>query len=250
MYIIANATYANGKFMHIAFIDTNTDRSAFGLSHPKEWEKFRTLLAPIAPDWRYDDFYAPDGAFPDLSRGYDGIMISGSVASVNDPAPWVAQLMDAIRAAVEAGVPVFGACFGHQAIAKALGGAVTKNPQGWVLGRFETHNHTPAPWMNTAPGPMALHAAHKEQVSAPPPGAQILAGTDTVPNGHMALGRKVFSTQYHPELDHAFMMALFDEMEGEADTAVLNAARAGMEGPVDSAQMARWIVAFFEQAKA
>ena len=137
-----------------------------------------------------------------------------------------------------------------EAIAKALGGAVTKNPQGWVLGRFETHNHTPAPWMNTAPGPMALHAAHKEQVSAPPPGAQILAGTDTVPNGHMALGRKVFSTQYHPELDHAFMMALFDEMEGEADASVLNAARAGMEGPVDSAQMARWIVAFFEQAKA
>lgn len=235
--------------MHIAFLDTNTDRSDFGQSHPKECVKFRRLLTPYAPDWTYDDFYAPQGAFPEDLRGYDGVMISGSVASVNDPDPWVTQLMQVIREAVAADVPVFGACFGHQAIAKALGGTVSKNPQGWVLGRYETHNHTPAPWMGDTPGPMALNAAHKEQVMVPPPGATILAGTEAVPNGHMALGNRVFSTQYHPELDHDFMLELFDEMRGDADPEVLNLARAGMPGAIDSAQMARWIVAFFEQSK-
>ena len=235
--------------MHIAFLDTNTDRSPFGLSHPKECDKFRALLQPFAPDWTYDDYYAPDGAFPADLSAYDGVMISGSVASVNDPDPWVAQLLDTIRTAVAAQVPVFGACFGHQAIAKAMGGTVSANPQGWVLGRYETHNHAPAPWMDTAPGPMALHAAHKEQVTTPPEGFTILAGTEAVPNGHMAMGRGVFSTQYHPELDRDFMLELFGEMTEITTTAVLDKARSGMTGAVDGARMAQWVVAFFQQAK-
>ena len=235
--------------MHIAFLDTNTDRSAFGQSHPKECDKFRTLLQPFASDWTYDSFSAPDGAFPADLSAYDGVMISGSIASVNDPDAWVAQLLSTIRAAVDADVPVFGACFGHQAIAKALGGTVSANPQGWVLGRYETHNHTPAPWMKTPPGPMALHAAHKEQVTIPPVGATILAGTEAVPNGHMVLGRRVFSTQYHPELDSGFMLELFDEMAGSTAPTVLSDARAGMQGDVDDARMAQWVVAFFNQAK-
>ncbi|MCB1407058.1 MAG: type 1 glutamine amidotransferase [Rhodobacteraceae bacterium] len=234
--------------MHIALIDTNTDLSDFGQSHPSEVQKFRALLAPHAPDWRLTGFRAPDGALPPDITAFDGMMISGSIASVNDPDAWVGEVLDLVREAVARNVPVFGACFGHQAIAKALGGTVGYNPQGWVLGRYETHNHSPAPWMDHL-GPMALTAAHKEQVLVPPPGAAIHAGTEAVPNGHLSLGNTVFSTQYHPELDAPFMHGLFDVMEGSVDPDTLAQARAGMDGPLDSDQFARWIVAFFEQAQ-
>ena len=43
-----------------------------------------------------------------------------------------------IRRLVNEDRPLFGACFGHQAIAKALGGAVCDNPGPFVLGVVET----------------------------------------------------------------------------------------------------------------
>lgn len=233
--------------MHIAFLDTNTDRSAFGLSHPSECEKFRALLGGPAPDWRYSDFRVSEGQFPDDLAGYDGVMISGSIASVNDPDAWIARLLDGIRAAKAAEIPVFGACFGHQAIAKALGGEVGKNPQGWVLGPYETHTHAPAIWMDRG-GSMVLQAAHKEQVLRPPPGTRIHAGTEAVPIGHLSIGNRIFGTQYHPELDRDFMAGLFDEMADLVAPEVLDQARDRLSRDVDDARMARWIVAFFEQA--
>ena len=234
--------------MHIAFLDTNTDRSALATRHASEVMKFRTLLEPVAPDWQFHDFRVTEGAFPGALAGFDGVMISGSPASVNDPAPWVARLMDTIRQAVAAEVPVFGACFGHQAVAAALGGTVGYNPQGWVLGRVETVNHSPAPWMSGAKPAMALHAAHKEQVTALPPGARVLAGTDSVPHGHLALGARVFTTQYHPEITPDFMADLIEEMAPELAPELTKAARASLPGPLDDALMADWIARFFRHS--
>ena len=233
--------------MHIAVLDANTDQSDFGRRYPPEPEKFRQLLAPVAPDWTWSGHKLPDGEFPQTLDGIDGIIISGSIASVNDPDDWVARLMDLIRGAVAQGVPVFGACFGHQAVAKALGGMVGPNPQGWVLGRYETQMLAPAPWMADAPPVTALHAAHKEQVLTPPPGAVIHAGTADVPHGHMSVGPRVFSTHYHPELDTAFMQALLDEMAPTLPAETLATARASLYQAPDSARVARWIKAFFAQ---
>lgn len=233
--------------MHIAVLDANSDRSAFGLRQPPEVEKFRALMAPAAPGWRWSGFKLPDGVFPASLDGIDGVMISGSVSSVNDPDPWIGRLMDLIRAAVAADVPVFGACFGHQAIGKALGGRVGPNPDGWILGLYETRLHAPAPWMEGAAPTQCLHAAHKEQVLVPPPGATIHAGTATVPHGHMSNGARVFSTQYHPELDRPFMAALMDELDGSVEARVLDGARASLARDADSARMARWLARFFTE---
>lgn len=235
--------------MHIAILDTNTDDSDFGRSHPPEVDKFRALLAPVAPDWRFTGFKVSEGEFPDGMDMFDGFLVTGSVASVNDPAPWVGRLLTLIRDAHAREVPVFGACFGHQAVAKALGGEVGYNPQGWVLGRYETVNHNPAPWMVGATSVMALHAAHKEQVLVPPPGAEIHAGTEDVPHGHMSVGRRVFSTQYHPELSHDFMHGLLDFMADDLPPDVHDRSRSSLGGTVHDRQMATWIKAFFEQAQ-
>lgn len=235
--------------MHIAFLDTNIDRSALAARHASEVDKFRALMDPAAPGWRYANFRVTEGHFPEALAGFDGVMISGSPASVNDPTPWMARLEAVIREAVAAGVPVFGACLGHQAVAKALGGRVGRNPQGWVLGRIESRVDAPAPWMAGAGPRIALHAAHNEQVLALPPGAQVLGGTETTQYGHLAYGAGVFTTQYHPELTRAFMQDLIGEMSPSLDPAVARAARDSLSGPVGAAQMAGWIAAFFQQAR-
>lgn len=235
--------------MHIAVLDANTDRSAFAARHPRDDQKFRNLLAPLRPDWRISGFSVVDGVFPETLHGIDGIIISGSPASVNDPDPWIARLLDTIRGAVATGVPVFGACFGHQAVAAALGGTVGSNPHGWSLGTVAVANQSPAPWMTDAPDQTAHAAAHKEQVTRLPGGFRILGGRADVPVGLMALGTRVFSTQYHPELDTAFMDDLLGVMTRDAPAPVLAAARDTLATPMDIALMAGWIAQFFEQAQ-
>lgn len=116
--------------MHIAILMANTDESEFAQRHPKDGKKFARLIGPLRPDWRFTTIAVKDGEFPADLSGYDGFIITGSPASVHDEEPWVHRLMQVIRDIRAADLPLFGACFGHQAIAKALGGRVGKNPGG------------------------------------------------------------------------------------------------------------------------
>ncbi|MEZ4238098.1 MAG: endonuclease/exonuclease/phosphatase family protein [Myxococcota bacterium] len=68
--------------------------------------------------------------FDTLARGeadLRGIVVLGSGASVHDPTPWVRTLAGWLEPRVRAGVPVLGLCFGHQLLARVLGGEV-----GWL----------------------------------------------------------------------------------------------------------------------
>lgn len=233
--------------MHIAVFDANSDTSDLVRHHPGETAKFQSLLTSVVPDWTFAPFRVHRDQFPEGLTGLDGIIISGSPASANDPDAWVSRLMDTIRAAVNADIPVFGACFGHQAVARALGGKVARNDHGWSLGRIETDNHSPASWMPLAPPRIALHGAHKEQVVVVPKGARILAGIAGVPVGHLALGSRVFTTQYHPEFTRDFMAALLEELALELDAPLIDQARASLTRDADGPLMARWMVNFFAQ---
>jgi GMP synthase-like glutamine amidotransferase len=67
-------------------------------------------------------------------RLFSGIAMMGGPMSANDALPWNAPLLDLLRAAVAADVPVLGHCLGGQLLAKALGAQVTRAPVpeiGW-----------------------------------------------------------------------------------------------------------------------
>ncbi|MDZ4136626.1 MAG: type 1 glutamine amidotransferase, partial [Paracoccaceae bacterium] len=134
---------------------------------------------------------------------------------------------------------------GHQAIAMALGGAVEKNPEGWVFGLAETIS---AP-MSGEKSPIRLYAAHLEQVTALPEGARVLGGSPGCPLGSFAMGDHVFTTQYHPEMTHAFIAALTDHLDGILPPEVIAASRASLVQRAETDRMAGWIIGFFEQAQ-
>jgi GMP synthase-like glutamine amidotransferase len=234
--------------MHLAILMSNTDESDFAQAHPKDGEKWPALLAPLCPDCRFSVFSVKDGEFPDNITAFDGALITGSPASVHDVDPWLPKLFDLIRTAIDAKVPLFGACFGHQAIAVALGGKVANNPGGWVFGVTETAPKKALPWIEGACS-VKLHAAHIEQVVIAPKGAITVHGNAECPIGGYVIGDKVFTTQYHPEITADFMSALIDELEPQKPAEVISAARASMHQKTDNALFAMWIIAFFRQAQ-
>jgi len=235
--------------MHLAILMANTDESEFAQGHPKDGAKFTSLIQTVRPNWTTQVFPVKDGVFPADISTFDGVMITGSPASVHDSDPWIADMLKLIREIVAARLPLFGACFGHQAIALALGGQVGQNPDGWVFGRTDTHMTSVAAWMAPLPPNTGLYAAHVEQVSVLPEQARILTASPDCPVGGFAIGTHVYTTQYHPEMTPEFIAALIEHLKHDKPVPVITRARASLTKPADNKPFAESIARFFEQAK-
>jgi len=87
----------------------------------------------------WDVFISYKGEFPENIHEYHGVVITGSISSAYDDDPWIKKLCKLVRDCVssEKGPKLLGGCFGHQLLAHALGGKVTKNPSGKCALRAE-----------------------------------------------------------------------------------------------------------------
>jgi GMP synthase-like glutamine amidotransferase len=233
--------------LRIAVLLTNDDTSAFASHFPNDGQKVVQLLAPFRPEWQLEVVPVKVGVFPDRPQNFDGYVITGSPASVNDDSlPWVGALLEFIRAVDAARQPLIGLCFGHQAVARALGGQVARNPAGWGLGTAPTQWAHSRPWMQPAQAVSTLMAAHNEQVTRMPEGAICLGGSDFCPIGSMQIGQHIWTTQYHPEMPLAFMQALLGHLADKLDATTMDRAHASLATAADAPLFAQWMVQFFE----
>ncbi len=235
--------------MRIAVLMTNTDETDFAQKHPKDGEKFTSLIKTVRPDWDMDIYSTKDGVFPEDITAFDGVLITGSPASVHEDSVWVPRLLKQIRVAYDANVPMFGACFGHQAIALALGGTVTRNPNGWAFGLLEMQVTKRAPWYD-GPTTLLQYGAHVEQVTQLPDGAEAIFSTEGCPVAGFVLADRVYATQNHPEMTPEFIAALVEEYADKLDADVVERAQHSLDRIADRDVFARSIVRFFEQEPA
>jgi len=226
--------------MRLAILMTNTDESDFADQHPRDGAKFTTLVHLARPEWSCEVFVVKDDIFPG-TLDFDGFIITGSPASVHDDAAWIGRLETLIREITAQKIPIFGACFGHQIIARALGATVALNPQGWVLGRVETEFQ---PEGKLVP----IYAAHKEQVTDLPKGARITARTEGCEIAGFAIGNHILTTQYHPEMTGDFIAALLEAFEDDIGKDVTRSAARTLGEPTNMPKLAGWIADFFETA--
>ena len=210
-------------------------------------QMFKRLLAGQADSFSVYDIRAGAGAYPQSLNECDAYLVTGSRHGVYDNLPWLPPLFDFIRALAAAKKPLAGVCFGHQAVAQALGGRAKKSPKGWGVGLQYWRVCKNAAWMRPPAEFLRLFCMHQDQVVAPPPGAQLLAASAFCPNAAFAVQNHVFCVQGHPEFTPDFMRELLkirqddmpaDELRFAHDTAAL---------PQDSALTAQWLGAFFRQ---
>lgn len=235
--------------MHIAILNTQTDTSAFSQLYPDDGRKFAALISAVRPDWRYDVFAVKEDVFPADIAVYDGVLITGSIASVHDDKVWITRLQALVREIVAQDIPLYGACFGHQIIAAALGGKIEKNPKGWSFGVVDVEAVETPSWMEPACQTSHLYSAHIEQVAVLPAGARVIASQAMTPIAGFAIGDNVATTQYHPEIDREFFAGLIAEFGDEFPPEVTQQAKNELDRPTDSQIYAEWMARFFEQAK-
>ena len=134
-----------------------------------------------------------------------GIILSGGPASVTE-----GDTPRAPAAVWRAGVPVLGICYGMQAMAAQLGGAVEGGRTrefGYAAVRARGHGRLLDGIADRAgadgEGLLDVWMSHGDKVTALPPGFVLMADNESTPiAGMMDEARRFYGVQFHPEVTH------------------------------------------------
>jgi GMP synthase (glutamine-hydrolysing) len=131
-----------------------------------------------------------------------GVVVTGSSAMVSDQEEWSEAAALWLATAVEVGTAVLGICYGHQLLARALGGRVGRNPRGREIGSVDvTFRAVGDPLLGFLPVRARLQASHVESVLELPPGVRSLAWSALDPHHAFRVGERAWGVQFHPEFD-------------------------------------------------
>lgn len=137
-------------------------------------------------------------------RGFDAIVAMGGPMGAYEEAdfPWLVDEKRAIREAVLAGRPFFGACLGVQLLAASLGAAVYPGPtpEVGVLPVRLTRKGRSDPLFVGLPAELTTLQWHGDTFDLPE-GAVSLLESDLYPNQGFRYGRRAYGVQFHLEVD-------------------------------------------------
>ncbi|KAJ3333382.1 hypothetical protein HDU76_008633 [Blyttiomyces sp. JEL0837] len=154
-----------------------------------------------------DVFDATAMHLPEQPRDYDAILLSGSKHGANDDFDWLKKLERFLQNVyADQSSKLIGICFGHQIIAKALGGVVEENPKGWEVGWTPmTLTDDGKAYFEQTPAHLSFHSMHKDYVSQPPEGFKVLMATDKCAIQSMVKDDTILTIQAHPEFTDEFV---------------------------------------------
>jgi GMP synthase (glutamine-hydrolysing) len=142
---------------------------------------------------------------------WSGIVVGGGPFNASDdPASKSAvqhrverELRELLDVVVERDFPLLGACYGIGVLGTHRGGVVDRT-YGEPIGRVPvslTADGRADPLLTGLPETFEAFVGHKEAVRVLPRGAVHLASSPGCPVQAFRMGRHVYATQFHPELD-------------------------------------------------
>jgi GMP synthase (glutamine-hydrolysing) len=180
-------------------------------------EGYAATLQSLRPGIRCDIVRPADGEVTlPVDAGfaaYQGVAITGSALNVYDGGAHIERQLVLTRTVLEAGLPVFGSCWGLQLAVTVAGGLVEANPRGREFGfarriALDTAGRA-HPMFAGKPAVFEAVTVHRDHVVRLPQGAVELARNEMgLQAAAFRYGRGEFwGVQYHPEYSFAEIAA-------------------------------------------
>jgi GMP synthase-like glutamine amidotransferase len=208
---------------------------------------YREMFAALLPQARFAYYEAHRGELPRAPNECQAWLCTGSKYSVYEPHPWIERLSAFTRDVRDADQPFVGICFGHQMLAHALGGVVTKSPYGWGVGVLKVDILEHEPWMQPPLREVRMHHMHQDHVERLPHGAIVLGRSDHCEIGMFRIGERMLGIEGHPEFTVPFSAALIRARREHIGALRADEALASLSQPTNAALVAKWISGFLKR---
>ena len=219
-------------------------------------------LDPLLKDSGFRIRYVNFGREPDSRpslEGYEALIVLGGPMNSDqiDSYPNLITEVDVIREAVERNMSVLGICLGAQLLAKALGGAVSRNAVreiGWYDVEMTEQGQQDAVLSGFASS-QEVFQWHEDGITLPP-GADLLASSPASPVQAFRYGEHIYGFQFHLEANRPLIerwltvpahQATLQEEHGCVDPAAIRDQADASIGPLEALSretFSRWIDRF------
>ncbi|MGF1716601.1 GMP synthase [Photobacterium chitinilyticum] len=191
-----------------------------------------------------------DGQYPESLDECDAYISSGSKFSVYDNIRWIRTFEAFIHQLYQQHIPFIGICFGHQMIARALGGEVCCSNKGWGLGvanvKLNRDMVSQHGWLTDPKKGYSLLVSHQDQITEPPKDTIVLAGSEFCPYAMTQVGHHFLGIQGHPEFTPDYSHDLIQLRSDNYPPQITQTALASLSQHTDHLAVTLWIINFIK----
>ena len=202
---------------------------------------FRRLFLEADPDLEVERYRLILGEAPKRTDECDAWLITGSAHGVHDAFDWLQRLEDFVSELDAARSKTIGVCFGHQLIAKVLGGEVERAKVGWCTGATPYRVEQSSEYEERE---LRMIASHRDQVTRLPSDAVLTLSAERCPNAGFTIGEHMITVQGHPEFRPDFASALYKKRRGAIGERACHEAIDSLKKSLDNLEVARDLVKF------
>ncbi|KAG7976499.1 hypothetical protein I3843_06G151700 [Carya illinoinensis] len=178
------------------------------------FEVFVGMLAEKGETWKM--YRVACGEFPDDEEIglFDGFVITGSCNDAHGNDVWICKLLNLLKKLDSMKKKVLGICFGHQILARAIGGQTGRNMSGWDIGVTTIHLSSSSKLLSSLkiPATLSLIECHQDEVLELPAKAEVIAWSEKTGIEMFRYGNHFMGIQGHPEYTPDILLHLVDRL--------------------------------------
>ena len=235
--------------MRIGILQCDATNENFRDEHGDYPEMFISLFQSIDPELQFTVFDMRLEQYPQTPQECDAYLITGSRFSVYDDEAWIRKLEKFVVELHSEKHPLLGICFGHQMIARALGGKTEKATQGWGVGVQSYRKTKIKSWLKPDLENFSLCASHQDQVTQLPLGAELIAESEFCPNAAFRIDDHILTFQAHPEFEKAYSKVLLVLREQNLGPEIFAAGVKSLDQSIQPQVITNWMINFLRKGE-